>query len=84
MQTRFPAFLTVLLLAAPFTSAYAEDDRFQETIDIFRNAGESGRFFDISYAYAVFPAVGRAGVGIGGARGTGRVFRDGGHVGDTT
>ena len=84
MRLRLAAFITLLLITAPFTGTIAETDRFQETIDIFRNAGESGRFFDNSYAYAVFPSVGRAGIGIGGARGTGRVFRQGEYVGDTT
>lgn len=84
MPGQFNAILGLLLLIAPFTGAWAQEDTFQETIEIFRNAGESGHYFDISYGYAVFPAVGRAGVGIGGARGTGRVFVNGEHVGDTT
>lgn len=71
--------LVVLFMSSPVWS-----DQFQETADVFRNAGESGSFFDRSYGYAVFPRVGRAGVGIGGARGSGRVFADGQHVGNTT
>lgn len=74
--------LLLLLLIVPFGNASA--DSFQDTIEVFRNAGESGSFFDNSYGYAVFPTVGRAGVGIGGARGSGRVFVGGKHVGDTT
>jgi len=35
------------------------------------------RFFRTSYAYAVFPTVGKGGIGIGGAYGTGRVYRRG-------
>jgi hypothetical protein len=53
--------ILVLLMLAPFTNTWA--DRFQDTIEVFRNAGESGSFFDRSYGYAVFPSVGRAGVG---------------------
>ena len=71
--------LVVLGLSCP-----AWSDQFQETADVFRKAGESGSFFDRSHGYAVFPRVGRAGVGIGGARGSGRVFADGQHVGNTT
>ncbi len=74
--------LLVLLLLAPFTHAWA--DRFQDTIEVFKNAGESGTFFERSYGYAVFPTVGRAGIGIGGARGSGQVFVGSKHVGDTT
>lgn len=76
--------LGLLLLVIPLASAWAQQDPFQETIEIFRNAGESGHFFDVSYGYAVFPTVGRAGIGIGGARGTGRVYVNGEHRGDTT
>ncbi len=78
------ALLTLMLIAATFTAASAEQDPFQETIDIFRNAGESARFFNLSYGYVVFPNIGRAGAGIGGARGTGRVYVGGEHVGDST
>lgn len=74
------AFVLAVLFQAPTARA----DAFQQTIDIFKEAGEAAAFFDKSYAYAVFPSVGRAGVGIGGARGTGRVFVGGEHVGDST
>ena len=36
-------------------SATASADEFTDTISIFKNAGESGSFFQKSYAYAVFP-----------------------------
>lgn len=39
-------------------------------------------FFDRSYGYAVFPTVGKAGIGIGGAFGKGTVFRSGKYIGD--
>ena len=84
LRKQLAKILGLLLLVIPLASAWAEQGPFQETIEIFRNAGESGRFFDISHGYAVFPTVGRAGFGIGGARGTGRVFVDGEHVGNTT
>jgi lipid-binding SYLF domain-containing protein len=82
VRKKYTAGLLLLFLALPFESLWA--DRFQDTIEVFRNAGESGAFFGNSYGYAVFPTVGRAGVGIGGARGSGRVFVGGEHVGDTT
>jgi lipid-binding SYLF domain-containing protein len=72
----------VFLLAAPFGSAWA--DKYQDTIGIFANAGESGQFFGKSYGYAVFPTIGKAGVGVGGAYGEGRVFAGGKHVGNTS
>jgi len=59
-------------------------DTYGETIQLFKNAGESGKFFGKSYGYAVFPTVGKGGIGVGGAFGKGRVYRGGGHAGDVT
>jgi lipid-binding SYLF domain-containing protein len=70
------------LLCVPISGAWA--DSYQETIEVFRKAGESGRFFGTSYGYAVFPTIGKGGVGIGGAYGKGRVYAGGQHVGDTS
>lgn len=70
-------------LALLLASASAVADKFQETADLFRNAGDSAAFFDSAYGYAVFPTVGKAGFVIGAARGSGRVFVAGQYVGDT-
>ncbi len=59
-------------------------DEFDDTIKVFQNAGESGQFFKNAYGYAVFPTIGKGGVGIGGAHGKGRVYQGGKYVGDTT
>lgn len=83
MNKRILSSLSLFLLLA-LTSTAALADRCASTIKVFRNAGESGHFFDKSYAYAVFPSIGRAGVGIGGARGTGCVYRQGKLVGRST
>ena len=61
----------------------AHADKYSETIDIFKAAGESGTFFGNSYGYAVFPTIGKGGIGIGGAHGSGNVYAGGSHVGDT-
>ncbi|HEY2682374.1 MAG TPA: lipid-binding SYLF domain-containing protein [Steroidobacteraceae bacterium] len=68
----------VLLLSAGV--AYA--GKYGDTIDVFRNAGESGAFFNHSYAYAVFPTVGEGGFVVGAALGKGRVYVHGNHIGD--
>jgi len=69
---------TMLLAATP-----ALADKYSETVELFKNAGESGSFFGKSYGYAVFPTVGKAGLGIGGAYGEGRVYEQGKYVGDS-
>ena len=74
--------LILLLSALPAASGWADD--YEDTIKIFEKAGESGTFFDNSYAYAVFPTVGKGGMGIGGAHGKGRVYEGGIYIGDSS
>lgn len=62
-------------------SKTASADSYADTIKLFQNAGESAAFFEKSYGYAVFPTVGKGGLGIGGARGDGRVYERGRYVG---
>ena len=42
------------------------------------------RFFDSCFGYAVFPSVGKGGIGIGGAHGEGQVFEGGRLIGVST
>ena len=73
--------LACLMLVLAAGSARA--DKYSDTIGVFKAAGESGSFFGNSYGYAVFPSVGKAGIGIGGSHGSGNVYAGGSHVGDT-
>ena len=76
---------TCLLLAALSASVgLAHADEYSDTVDMFRHAGASASFFHTSYAYAVFPTIGKGGFGIGGAYGRGRVYRAGRYVGDAS
>ena len=70
-----------LFLAFASVTAWADDDA--ETIQLFKNAGQSGAFFSKSYGYAVFPTIGKAGLGIGGAHGDGHVYEKGKVIGET-
>lgn len=74
------AALAAMALAASTTFA----DSYADTIELFKQAGQSAAFFDKSYGYAVFPTIGKGGLGIGGAHGRGRVYAQGKHVGDTS
>jgi lipid-binding SYLF domain-containing protein len=67
------------LFAAP-----AQADEYDDTIKVFREAGESAKFFKDAYGYAVFPTIGKGGIGVGGAHGSGRVYQKGAHVGDAS
>jgi lipid-binding SYLF domain-containing protein len=71
-----------VLLAVASTSAWA--DNYDEARKVFQQAGASGGFFDTAYGYALFPTIGKGGIGIGGAGGKGRVFVGGNHVGNTS
>lgn len=82
MNLRIRTILLALFLVLPFANAWADD--YQETINIFKNAGASGTFFGSAYGYAVFPTIGKAGIGVGGAHGKGRVYVGGKHVGDSS
>jgi lipid-binding SYLF domain-containing protein len=80
ISSRAFSLAPVLLLMAGLAHA----DKYADTIQLFRHAGESASFFHKSYAYAVFPTVGEAGFVIGGALGKGHVYVHGRLVGDTT
>ena len=83
---RFRNYLICLLLILPLGTAMADDNaaKYTETIKIFQDAGASGTFFKNSYGYAVFPTIGKGGIGVGGAYGKGRVYVGGKHVGNTS
>lgn len=81
--TRTFSLVPALLLLAGLAHA-APASKYANTIELFRNAGESSSFFQKSYGYAVFPTVGEGGLGVGGAYGKGHVYVHGHWVGDTT
>ena len=74
----------VLLLSMLFSVNSALADDYSDTVELFKNAGQSADFFKTSYAFAVFPTIGKGGLGIGGAHGDGRVYRQGKHIADTS
>ena len=59
-------------------------DKFSDTIDIYKKAESVQPFFKSAYGYAVFPTVGKGGIGIGGAYGKGQVYRNGKVTGETS
>ena len=73
--------LTVGFLAA---SSAGWADNYTDTIKLFKNAGESKTFFANSYGYAVFPTIGKGGLVVGGAHGSGHVYAKGVYVGDAS
>lgn len=82
MLRRLIGILVVALFAFTMSSAWA--DSCTDTANLFKKAGQSAQFFKSAYGYAVFPTIGKGGVGIGGAYGKGCVYAKGKQVGDTS
>ena len=78
MRTLFISLFAVFA----FTAQPAFADDVDTAIENFRGAG-AGDFIDDAYGYAVFPSIGKGGIGIGGAHGKGEVFVSGKRVGQT-
>ena len=72
--------LLTLVLSLVFSSAWA--DNYSDTKKMFEDAGAL-EMFKISYGYALFPTIGKAGLVVGGAYGKGRVYEQGKYIGDT-
>jgi len=83
MKRLFAILMSVAVGSTFGALARADDDaaKCAEAVKLFQGAGESASFFKNSYGYAIFPTIGKAGLGIGGAHGSGCVFRQGKQVG---
>jgi lipid-binding SYLF domain-containing protein len=77
-------FGAAMLLAYATAFADSQAGKYHDTVQLFKNAGESASFFGNSYGYAVFPTIDKGGFVVGGAHGSGRVYEQGKYVGDVT
>lgn len=60
------------------TNQNIQDHEVQQALADFRNSDPSMKtFFEKAYGYAIFPTVGKGGLGIGGAYGKGKVYSKG-------
>ena len=80
-RSRFFIML-ITVMAALGVSNPAQADKIHDTVEIFKKSEAVQPFFKSAYGYAVFPTVGKAGFGIGGAYGKGRVYRGGKATGE--
>lgn len=80
---RFSIVLMMVVLVLALSSP-VRADRFADTIEIYKKSEAVQPFFKNAYGYAVFPTIGKAGIGIGGAYGTGQVYRGGKVTGETS
>ncbi len=72
-------FSLALVLANP-----VQADKFTNTVNVFKKSEAVQPFFKNAYGYAVFPTVGKAGIGIGGSYGTGQVYQGGKVTGEVS
>jgi lipid-binding SYLF domain-containing protein len=74
--------LALVAMLAITSVAFA--NKYVDTIELFKKAGESANFFSSAYGYAVFPTIGKGGLIIGGAHGSGHVYEKGKYIGNTS
>jgi lipid-binding SYLF domain-containing protein len=79
----FPVLL-IVVTAALILSIPAYADKYTDTMDVFKKSEAVQPFFKDAYGYAVFPTVGKGGIGIGGSYGTGQVYRGGKVTGEVS
>ena len=84
MKTKFT--ITILFLLAISLNSYAQKDvsdksalAMQEIKDTNKNIN---KYFTSAYGYAIFPSIGKGGLGVGGAAGNGTIYKGGAIVGD--
>ena len=74
-------FLTIYSTTA---CSAASLQKCKDTLEKFRALGSVPEMMAESYGYAVLPTIGKGGIGIGGAGGTGCVFAGGKHTGNVS
>jgi lipid-binding SYLF domain-containing protein len=73
MKTIRPVWALAATLAIPFAVAQAAHPN-GKTLRLFENSNQSSGYFDSAYGYAVFPTIGKGGLGVGAAHGNGTVY----------
>ncbi|EED36586.1 conserved hypothetical protein [Luminiphilus syltensis NOR5-1B] len=85
MQVFKQSVMTVTaLLTSLFWAMTVSADNFDEALQSFKLQEETSPYFEAAHAYALFPTIGKGGIGIGGAYGKGRVYEQGTYIGDAS
>lgn len=78
-------FLSGLCLSLVVLTAHAQRVRdVSDTLELFRDIPQVAPYFESAYGYAVWPRIGRGGLGIGASRGRGQVYVGGRFTGFST
>jgi len=87
IKTSLLATLILVFLSAPTFAGWdanAEKKAAQTVAKFKKEAPKMAAFFSKARGYAVYPTVGKAGFGIGGAHGTGIVYENGKVIGTSS
>jgi lipid-binding SYLF domain-containing protein len=76
--------LFIPLLASLCLTLPASADSYDDARESFTRQEATRPFFAGAHGYALFPTIGKGGIGIGGAYGEGRVYEQGKHIGDAS
>ena len=76
--------IAVALLVTSNMALAQKPEELTEAINLFKSIPQVAPYFTSSAGYAVFPRIGRGGLGIGGARGKGQVYLGGKATGIST
>jgi lipid-binding SYLF domain-containing protein len=84
MKRKFLILYVLLALFSSSAQAAATVEKCRETLNKFKVLGNVPELLAESYGYAILPTIGKGGIGIGGAGGTGCVFSGGKHTGNVS
>ena len=82
IRTIVITLVTLLTCSPAVLASEVSDDK--EALKILKSSDVVSKFHKNAYGYAVFPTIGKGGIGIGGAHGTGGVYKGGAKVGDVS
>ncbi len=82
LKRLFLLTVALFLASSSMVGAAGNDATYAAAVKNFRNQEAAAPFFAKSVAYVIFPTIGKGGIGIGGAYGTGRAYKGGVYVGD--
>jgi lipid-binding SYLF domain-containing protein len=72
-MNRLRFFIVLVFSAFVLLPVYAADD-YSNAIKVFKDSPVVQPYFKNAYGYAIFPTIGKGGIGIGGAYGSGQVY----------
>ncbi len=77
MKNSKSGLFSLMIIFVMSVSHMAFADSYSDATSVFKNSHVTKSFFNKCHGYAIFPTVGKGGIGIGGAYGEGRVYEKG-------